>query len=30
MGYPFALGLMFASVAVPFSFYIFRRKEWLK
>ena len=28
MGYPFALGLMLASVAVPF--YIFRRKGWLK
>ena len=28
MGYPFALGLMAASVAVPF--YVFRRKGWLK
>ena len=28
MGYPFALGLMLASVAAPF--WIFRRKGWLK
>jgi magnesium transporter len=28
MGYPFALGLMLASVAAPFIY--FRRKGWLR